>query len=151
MAQPAPKARILVHVRHGPEHPTRAARAFLVARTAAEEGHGVSVFLAGGAVQLLRDTTLDSVSGVGTGRLRGHFDAIVKGVGGSTCPACREGANWPNRPYAKQIACDDVELRERLRSHSADEVGRWTTAARDEGGLQRTAPRPRCSRCVRAT
>jgi predicted peroxiredoxin len=75
------KPRILVHATHGPEHPTRAALAFLVARTATEEGHSVSVFLAGDAVQLLRDGVLDSLSGVGTGRLREHYDAIVKGGG----------------------------------------------------------------------
>jgi hypothetical protein len=48
-------AKILVHVTHGPEHPTRAALGFMIARCAVEEGHTVSVFLAGDAVQLLRD------------------------------------------------------------------------------------------------
>jgi predicted peroxiredoxin len=75
------KPKILVHVTHGPEQPTRAALGFLVARTAVEQGHVVSIFLAGDAVQLLRDETLDGVAGVGTGRLREHFDAIVKGGG----------------------------------------------------------------------
>lgn len=75
------KAGILVHVTHGPEQPTRAALAFLVARTAIEEGHRVTLFLAGDAVQLLRDTTLDGLAGLGTGRLREHYDAIVKGGG----------------------------------------------------------------------
>jgi len=79
--QPAAKPRILVHLTSGPENPTKAALAFLVARTAVEQGHAVSMFLAGDAVQLLRDTTLDSLSGVGTGKLREHFDIIVKGGG----------------------------------------------------------------------
>ena len=78
---PGSKPRILVHVTNGPEHATRAALAFLVARTAVEEGHAVSLFLAGDAVQLLRDATLDGVAGVGTGKLREHYDAIVKGGG----------------------------------------------------------------------
>ena len=39
------------------------------------------MFLAGDAVQLLRDATLDSLSGLGTGKLREHYDAIVKGGG----------------------------------------------------------------------
>jgi hypothetical protein len=78
---PGTKPRILVHVTNGPEHATRAALAFLVARTAVEQGHAVSIFLAGDAVQLLRDQTLDVVAGVGTGRLREHYDAIVKGGG----------------------------------------------------------------------
>jgi hypothetical protein len=30
---------------------------------------------------LLRDATLDTMAGVGTGQLRDHFDAIVKGGG----------------------------------------------------------------------
>jgi len=81
VAHTAPKGSILVHVTHGPENPTRAALAFLVARTAVEEGHRVSLFLAGDAVQLLRDPVLDSLTGVGTGRLREHYDAIVKGGG----------------------------------------------------------------------
>ena len=75
------KPTILVHVTNGPEHATRAALAFLVARTAIEQGHAVTLFLAGDAVQLLRDATLDGVAGVGTGRLREHYDAIVKGGG----------------------------------------------------------------------
>lgn len=77
----APKMKILVHVTQGPENPTRAALAFLVARTAIEEGHTVSLFLAGDAVQLMRDAVLDNLSGLGTGRLREHYDAIVKGGG----------------------------------------------------------------------
>jgi predicted peroxiredoxin len=79
--QSPPKLSILVHVTHGPENTTRAALGFLVARTAAEEGHTVSVFLAGDAVNLLRDSVLDSVTGVGTGNLREHYDAIVKAGG----------------------------------------------------------------------
>ena len=81
MSQGGHKAGILVHVTHGPEHPTRAALAFLVARTAIEEGHRVTLFLAGDAVQLIRDPVLDTLSGLGTGRLREHYDAIVKGGG----------------------------------------------------------------------
>ena len=73
-----PKAKILIHVTHGPESPTRAALAFLVARTALEQGHGVSVFLAGDAVQLLRDPVLDQLGGLGTGKLREHYDIIAK-------------------------------------------------------------------------
>lgn len=37
-------AKILVHVTHGPESPTRAALAFLVAKSAMDEGHAVSLF-----------------------------------------------------------------------------------------------------------
>jgi len=71
--------KLLVHVTCGPEQPTKAALAFLVARAALEEGHEVSIFLAGDGVQLLRDATLDAVQGVGTGSLRESFDAVVAG------------------------------------------------------------------------
>jgi len=81
-AQPvSAKPRILVHLTSGPENPTKAALAFLVARTAVEQGHAVSMFLAGDAVQLLRDATLDNLTGLGTGKLREHFDVIAKGGG----------------------------------------------------------------------
>jgi predicted peroxiredoxin len=70
---------ILVHATHGPEAPTRAALALLVARTALDEGHQVSVFLAGDAALLIRDAVLDSLAGLGTGRLREHFDALAAG------------------------------------------------------------------------
>jgi len=74
-------AKILVHATHGPEHPTRAALAFLVAKTAIDEGHTVSIFLAGDAVQLIRDAVLDNLVGLGTGKLRELYDAIVAGGG----------------------------------------------------------------------
>ena len=72
-------ATLLVHVTCGPDDPTRAALAFLVARTALEDGHEVVCFVAGDAVQLMRAPTLDAVVGVGTGRLREHVDALVVG------------------------------------------------------------------------
>jgi predicted peroxiredoxin len=71
--------KLLVHITHGPEAPTRAALGFLVARTAVDEGHEVTLFLAGDAVQLVRDPVLDALSGVGTGSLRESFDAVVAG------------------------------------------------------------------------
>jgi uncharacterized protein len=72
-------AKILVHVTHGSEDPTRAALAFLVAKTAQSEGHAVSLFLAGDAAVLIRDPVLDSLNGIGTGNLREHFNALVAG------------------------------------------------------------------------
>lgn len=74
-------AKILVHVTNGPEQPTRAALAFLVAKTAIDEGHTVSLFLAGDAVQLIRDSVLDNLVGLGTGKLRENYDAIAAGGG----------------------------------------------------------------------
>lgn len=72
-------SRLLVHLSTGPEHPTRVALAFLVARTALQRGHDVDLFLAGDAVGLLRDATMDAVQGVGTGNLREHFEAVAEG------------------------------------------------------------------------
>ena len=72
-------AKILIQITHGPEHPTRAALALLVAKAAIEEGHTVTLFLAGDAVQLMRDAVLDNLSGLGTGKLRDSYDAIVAG------------------------------------------------------------------------
>lgn len=76
-------AKILIHSTHGPEAPTQADRAFLIAKTAINEGHYVSMFLAGSAVQLLRDDLLDSVIGVGDGvtSLRESYHTIIKGGG----------------------------------------------------------------------
>lgn len=72
---------ILVHVTHGPEHPTRAALAFAVAAAALEQGHTVSIFLAGDGVQLIRDGVLDNLNGLGTGNLRQSYDRFVAGGG----------------------------------------------------------------------
>jgi predicted peroxiredoxin len=79
--QSKPKMKILIHVTQGPENPTKAALAFLVAKTAVDEGHTVSLFLAGDAVQLIRKDVLDNLAGLGTGKLREHYDAIVKAGG----------------------------------------------------------------------
>jgi predicted peroxiredoxin len=69
--------KLLVHVTHGPEAPTRAALAFLVAKAAVDEGHEVRMFLAGDSVQLLREPVADALQGLGTGALREHLDALL--------------------------------------------------------------------------
>jgi len=70
-------ASVLVHVTCGPENPTKAALGFLVAKAAVDEGHEVTMFLAGDGVQLLRDSVLDTLIGLGTGSLRESYDAVV--------------------------------------------------------------------------
>jgi predicted peroxiredoxin len=72
-------AKLLINVTHGPEHPTRAALGFLVGRAAVEAGHEVTMFLAGDAVQLLREPVLDNLVGLGTGSLRESYDALREG------------------------------------------------------------------------
>jgi uncharacterized protein len=76
-------AKILIHSTHGPEAPTQADRAFLIAEAALEEGHSVSMFLAGSAVQLIQDRFLDSVLGVGKGvkNLRDRVSQITENGG----------------------------------------------------------------------
>ena len=73
--------RFLVHVHTGPQDPTRAALAFLVAATALRQGHAVDLFLAGDGVALLTPEALAGVEGRGTGRLGAHAEAIVAGGG----------------------------------------------------------------------
>lgn len=75
----AKKMNFLVHLTCGPDNPTKAALGLLVAKTALAEGHTVSLFLAGDAVTLIQNAQLDKVEGLGTGKLREHFDALVKG------------------------------------------------------------------------
>ena len=74
-------ANMLIHITCGPENPTRAALGFLVAKAAIDERHSVNLFLAGDAVQLIRDAVLDNLSGLGTGKLREHYEAIIAGGG----------------------------------------------------------------------
>jgi predicted peroxiredoxin len=75
------RMKFLIHITTGPENPTRAALGFLMAKTAIEANHEVTLFLAGDAVQLLREDVLDNLAGLGTGRLREHYDVIVRNGG----------------------------------------------------------------------
>ena len=77
----AKKVRFLIHITCDSEDPTKATLGFMVAKTALDEGHTFSLFLAGDAVTLLKDSEMDKVVGLGTGKLRDHYEAIVKGGG----------------------------------------------------------------------
>lgn len=72
------KESILIHLTQGTENPTVAALAFLVAKTAVEQGHTVTMFLAGDAVQLMRDNAIENVVGLGTGSLKSHYEVLEK-------------------------------------------------------------------------
>lgn len=52
-----------------------------MAKSAIEEDHQVTVFLAGDAVQLIRDAVLDSLVGLGAGKIRESYDVIPGGGG----------------------------------------------------------------------
>lgn len=111
-------AKILVHLTHGPEQPTRAALGFLVARSAAEAGHEVALFLAGDAVQLMRAAVLDNLEGLGTGKLREHYDSLVTAgcpfyLSGMSCKArgLDDSQMAENRPATrKAMPSELVEL-----------------------------------------
>jgi predicted peroxiredoxin len=51
---------------------------FLLARTAIEEGHKVEIFLSGDGVQLIRDTVIENLIGLGTGSLKDQMSVIKK-------------------------------------------------------------------------
>lgn len=70
-------AKLLVHLATGPENATRGALALLVARTAADEGHDVQVFIAGDGVQYARPATASTAHGIGTGSFGEHWEALV--------------------------------------------------------------------------
>lgn len=73
--------KFLVHVTCGTENPTKAALGALIARTAADEGHEVTLFLAGDAVVLVRPAVMANLSGLGTGSLKEHLEGLVAAGG----------------------------------------------------------------------
>lgn len=99
-------AKMLIHLATGPESPTRAALALLVARTAAAEGHEVRLFLAGDAVQLVRAATSEAVQGVGTGSFAEHWSALRD----SGVPMYLSGLSSKARGIDSSAASGDVEL-----------------------------------------
>lgn len=72
-------AKILIHVTTGPTDATKAALAFLVAKSVLEEGNELSMFVAGDGVHLLTREVSETLEGLGTGRLAEHFAAINAG------------------------------------------------------------------------
>src|SRR3954462_2350392 len=99
-------AKLLVHLATGPENPTRGALALLVARTAAEEGHDVQLFLAGDAVQYARPATASTAHGIGTGSFGEHWEALAS----AGVPSFLSGV-WSNaRGLEPDAAAEGVEL-----------------------------------------
>lgn len=68
---------LLVHLATGPADPTRVALAYLVARTAAEAGHRVELFVAGDGTATLVPEVRAGLVGIGTGRVEEHVAALV--------------------------------------------------------------------------
>jgi predicted peroxiredoxin len=97
--------RLLVQVATGPENPTRAALGLLIARTAAEEGHEVRVFLAGDGVQLARPETAAATQGIGSGSVAEHWQAL----GDAGVPVFLSGLSSKARGIGAETK-DGVEL-----------------------------------------
>ena len=70
-------AKILVHITHGPDNPTRSVLGLHVAKAAIDEGHSVTIFLAGDGVQLMRDGVIEHMNGLGTGNLKSIYETIA--------------------------------------------------------------------------
>ena len=70
-------AKLLFNITNGTNNPTKASLGFMLARTAVEEGHEVTVFLNADAVSLIRKPVLESLVGLGTGKLSEHFNILV--------------------------------------------------------------------------
>ena len=99
-------AKLLIHLATGPENPTRGALALLVARTAAEEGHDVQVFIAGDGVQYARPATASTVHGVGTGSFGEHWEAIVS----AGVPIFLSGLSSNARGLEPEAIADGAEM-----------------------------------------
>ena len=84
-------AKILFNITNGTNNATKATLGFMLARTAIEEGHEVSIFLNADAVGLVRQPVLDNLVGLGTGSLKEHFNVL-------------NNANVPI--YVSAIACE---------------------------------------------
>ena len=71
-------AKILFNITNGTNNPTKSSLGFMLARTAVEEGHEVQVFLNADAVSLIRKPVLENLVGLGTGKLKEHFDILLE-------------------------------------------------------------------------
>lgn len=109
---------ILIHLSQGPENPTVAALAFLVARTAVEKGSEVTLFLAGDAVQLMRDGALNNLEGLGTGKLMDHYriladagtDFYLSGMSSKSRGLTEEEVKGKNVTFASPSVLVDLAL-----------------------------------------
>src|SRR5829696_2046348 len=99
-------AKLLVHLATGPENPTRGALALLVARTAADEGHDVQLFLAGDAVQYARPATASTAHGIGTGSFGEDSEALIS----AGVPIFLAGMSSNARGLEPETAAEGVEM-----------------------------------------
>ena len=69
---------ILFYIMSGPNNVSKSMLGFLLARTAVEEGHKVEIILSGDGVQLVRNTIIENLVGLGTGKLKEHMAVLKK-------------------------------------------------------------------------
>jgi predicted peroxiredoxin len=113
--------RLLVQVATGPENPTRAALGLLTARTAAEEGHEVRLFLAGDGVQLARPETAAATQGIGSGSVAEHWQAL----GDAGVPVFLSGLSSKARGIGAETK-DGIEL---VQPTKLVELAAWADSA----------------------
>jgi uncharacterized protein len=99
-------ARLFVQIVTGPENPTRAALGLLIARAAVEEGHEVTLFLAGDAVDFIRPETAEAAHGVGLGSVAEHLGAI-RGTG---APVHLSGMSSKARGIDASVVGEGVQM-----------------------------------------
>lgn len=113
-------SRFLVHLTRGPEDPTVAALALLVARTAVDGGHDVVVFLAGDATLLMLEARRRDLVGTGTGSVQEHLDALAGAdtrIWVSGMSAAARGVTEDDlSAFRARLAMPDVLVRESLES-----------------------------------
>ena len=73
-------SKVLVQITSGPEHATKAALGFLVAKTAVDEGHDVDLFLLADGVHFVKQQVREVIAGLGGGTLADAFDGIKDGA-----------------------------------------------------------------------
>ena len=71
-------SRLLVHIATGPQNPTRAALGLLIARTAAEAGHEVDLFIGGVGVGILRPESPELGAGIGPGSMKRRRSWVLR-------------------------------------------------------------------------
>jgi predicted peroxiredoxin len=83
------KLKIFIKSAWGSDDPTKASFPFLHGIALAEAGHDVQIFLLGEAVNLMRDSTLNSITPVGWPPLREVFPKVIaNNIKVYACAAC---------------------------------------------------------------
>jgi predicted peroxiredoxin len=74
-------SKVMVQITSGPEHATKAALGFLIAKAGVDEGHDTTLFLVGDGCHFVKKAVREVISGLGGGTLAEAFDSITSGGG----------------------------------------------------------------------